>query len=303
MEQEGGVLLFTELLLKDKYYHLTFMLRILFLFFLITLGQFRITAQHSLKEFIELKNESCYSIPFQKPYTVIIKDKRNFSTNAVNYEAFQNYLLGFFEMEDVYLLDIEKVSNFEDNKIEVEIEFFNFSTGSTNEAILKFIASININGGAYFDINEKISISTESFTDISINKLDSKRNKPLIDELINNFSIETAKKIHKAINEKTINAKANTYEIVSLGYAKIDNNSQIDKSKEAALLDALLKGAEKTFGISVNNESKIIDYGDVSDVVTSNVKGNVIYHEILNDELIITKDQYLCLVVKSIMKK
>ena len=239
---------------------------------------------------------------YKTGFKVEIKDQRVYQDFKINLESLETSLNGFIELLYGSTSDggIE-LTQLKPKEILINLEFYNFTEGSSNEAILKAIAQVHVNGGGYSTLYSDFSVNGEEFTSIKLKNIGKAKNAEEVEAVIAEFSKRFAKKILDRIQEETAVEEHLIYEITSIGTA-IKSGTEAE-AREKAITMALVRASEMAFGTQVTNYSEIVDYGDVTDSVLSETGSTVLYHEVLEDSVRFTDDGYCCLIVKSILKK
>ncbi len=258
-------------------------------------------SQESKKTFISNNSSSEMVRDFKGDYEMIINDSRSFPKYKINTETLFTNLNGYNELfQNNTSIEISGLKN---KKIIVNLDFFNFSSASNKNIIIKGIVDVEINGGDYSDTKEKFSFSDELFTSIKFKKISNAKFTDDINKEVDIFSKEFAKKIVDKIKEITNTEETHIFEAISIGCVNFDIKKGKQEAQTKAELTALLKASESAFGSVISNTTQIQDFGDVSDLLKSEAGAIVLYQEILDGSLKFTDDNYCCLLLKSILKK
>jgi hypothetical protein len=261
-----------------------------------------LNAQNSVKSYLSKYSSEEKVEDFLSPFEVKIQDVRNFKKNRIELQQFETSLKGYVELFFPNgNPNRDFIAQLPPRKIIIDIEFFNITEGSSNEAIIKAIASVKLDGGGYSNLKTNFNISAEKFTSLNLKKIHKTKYKDEVEFLAIEFSKRFAKKITDRILKETKNEEHQVYKITSIGTAL--KSESLAKAKESAKLMALVRASEIAFGMKITNTSEIVDFGDVTDIVLAETGGTVLSYEILEESVKNTADGYCCLIVKSIIKK
>jgi len=239
---------------------------------------------------------------FLSAYEVEIRDVRNLEEHKMNFQQFETSLNGYLELfYESSRPGMTPLTQVKPKKINIDLEFFNITEGSSSEAILKAIAFVRLDGGGYSKLKRSFNISAEDFSSIKLKNISKEKNAAEVQALVEDFSKRFAKKIVERIREETKHEEHLVYEITSIGSAVSTDDPA--KTREKAVMLALVRASEIAFGTKVTNTSEIVDFGDVTDMVFSETGGTVLHHEVLEETVKKTDDGHYCLLVKSIIKK
>lgn len=239
---------------------------------------------------------------FISQYEVEVNDVRQFEDNKIDFQQLETSINGYLELF-IQSTQQSLQSNIQlrPKKIIIDLEFYNVTQGSSSEAIMKAIAFVKLDGGGYSNLNSSFNISAEEFTSIRLKNIQKRKNREEVKTLMEDFSKRFAKKIVNRILGETENEQHLVFEVISIGTAV--NSDNIIQTKEKAALLALVRASEIAFGMKVTNTSEILDFGDVTDIVLSEMGGIVLQHEIIEESIKFTDDGHCCLMVKSLITK
>ncbi len=115
------------------------------------------------------------------------------------------------------------------------------------------------------------------------------------DDLILEVKIKIKSYLHDYTN--SVNDKYKN--VVSFGKYKISGSEE--EALKLAKLDALKQGCTKAWGLQLESTTTLIDLADVEEKTTSTSKGLVIKFEVLDKYTQRTDDNFLCILVQSII--
>lgn len=243
-----------------------------------------------------------------KPQFIVnIIDNRNYKENQLAIEDLNNYCNSFLELNaNLDDQSILKEAKLKLAKTTINVSFLNYAESNIGELIIKSIVDININGGDFYNRNENFNLSSEKFTGIKFKHLKKEKHLKYIETITSDFIVNLSKNIIKKIQKKTNKIDSNIYKITSMGMTKKivkTNKISLDDLKQEATINALINATEKAFGIHLLNISKMTDFGEISDVIEAKTSGKVMYYNVVENSEVLTTDGYMCLLIKSILKK
>jgi hypothetical protein len=181
---------------------------------------------------------------------------------------------------------------------EVDVDYYDFYLSTTKNLFFKAFVKWHIERGNYLkqDIVGQVSLDTligkKSLRNIDI---------PSVTRAMNH---KIASRIIQGVLQEVKKQKIEMYKIVAFAKYLIPPQTNLDNNSlaELAALQGIAQSSAETLGFAISNETKIVDFGDVTDVVSRKFNGEVISYEILREFDRKSKDGYFCTIVSFIIK-
>ena len=186
-------------------------------------------------------------------------------------------------------------------KLNIKISYLNFYESSGSNVFGKGILDIEI-----IDPNKSNSIKTYTvsssipFLDLDIDDYEDPIYSRSLEKMGQEVINELVRRLIAKLDEYTNEAKLGYRNIRSLGCAPIIDSTEIELTKKVATLDALQKACSKVYGFKIENLTKMLDY-EVSDQITTELKGYILDYHILEEYSLITTDNYYCVLIEAIL--
>lgn len=181
---------------------------------------------------------------------------------------------------------------------EADVDYYDFYLSTTKNLFFKAFVKWHVERGNYLkqDIIGQVSLDTligkKSLKNIDI---------PSITRAMN---YKIANKIIQDIWQEVKKQKIEIYKIVAFAKYLIPPHTNLDNNNlaELAALQGIAQSSAETLGFAITNETKIVDFGDVTDVVSRKFNGEVMSYKILREFDRKSKDGYFCTIVSFIIK-
>lgn len=181
---------------------------------------------------------------------------------------------------------------------EVDVDYYDFYLSTTKNLFFKAFVKWHIERGNYLkqDIIGQVSLDT-LIGKKSLKEID-------IPSVIRAMNHKIANKIIQGIWQEVKKQKIEIYKIVTFAKYLIPTQTNIDNNNlaELAALQGIAQSSAETLGFAITNETKIVDFGDVTDVVSRKFNGEVMSYKILREFDRKSKDGYFCTIVSFIIK-
>ncbi len=144
-----------------------------------------------------------------------------------------------------------------------------------------------------------------SYKDIKIfsKEIVYKKKRKLKQSLFSKWSIELIQEVKLSINDYLndyTNLANDKYKnVVSFGKYKISGSNK--ETIRLAILEALKQGCVNAWGLQLESTTTLIDLADVEEKTTSTSKGLIIKYKIIDKYTKKTDDNYLCILLQSII--
>ena len=119
------------------------------------------------------------------------------------------------------------------------------------------------------------------------------------DEVVRQTLTETVEAV-----EKLTESSGKPYRrVTTYGIAPVDDGNGMESHIDAAIQDALRRGAERAWGLSLESTTTFRDLADVTAQTKTSGSGVIMHYEVLDEHTRLTSDNQICVLVRSVIKQ